>query len=215
LLADDHALVRAGIRSLLTEIEGLQVVAEASDGIEALQLIRGLRPNIVLLDIAMPGLNGLEVAAQVIKEFPEVKVIILSSHDNEAYVLQALGLGVAGYLLKDCTLMELELAIRSAYRGKTYLSPAVSRQVVIDYVARMNRKTSEKQAESGPYHILTPRQREILQMIAEGRTTKEIALKLNLSLKTAEAHRTRLMERLDIHDVAGLVRYALKEGIIE
>jgi DNA-binding NarL/FixJ family response regulator len=215
LLADGHILVRAGIRSLLAEIEGLQVVAEAGDGIEALQLIRSLGPNIVLLDIAMPGLNGLEVATQVIKEFQDIYVIVLSSPDNEAYVLHALRLGVAGYLLKDCTPMELDLAIRSAYRGKTYLSPAISRQVVIDYVALMNRRTDEKQGEHRVYRLLTPRQREILQMVAEGDTTKEITLKLNLSVKTTEAHRTQLMERLDIHNIAGLVRYATEEGIIE
>jgi DNA-binding NarL/FixJ family response regulator len=215
LLADDHILVRAGIRSLLSEIEGVQVIAEADDGIEALRMIGDLRPNIVLLDIAMPGLNGLDVAAQVIADFPDIHVIILSSHDNEAYVIRALSLGVSGYLLKDCSLIELDLAIRAVSRGKTYLCPAVSRQVVMDYMTRKNRRPGETTTEEGPYQILTQRQREILQMIAEGCSTKEIALKLDISVKTAEAHRTQLMERLDIHDIAGLVRYAIKEGIIE
>jgi DNA-binding NarL/FixJ family response regulator len=215
LLAEDHSIVRAGIRALVGELVDVQVVGEAGEGPEALELIRQVRPDVVLMDIAMPGLNGLEVAARVIKEYPEIRVIILSGYANEEYVLQALRAGVAGYLLKDSELTELGLAIRSVSQGKTYLSPVISRQVVTDYVARMSGRTEEKESRSGPFTLLTPRQREILQLIAEGHTTKEMAVKLNLSVKTAEAHRTQLMERLDIHEVAGLVRYAIREGIIQ
>jgi DNA-binding NarL/FixJ family response regulator len=215
LLAEDHSIVRAGIRALLGELADVQVVGEAGEGTEALQLIGQVRPDVVLMDIAMPGLNGLEVAARVIKEYPEIRVIILSGYANEEYVLQALRTGVAGYLLKDSELTELGLAIRSVSQGKTYLSPAISKQVVTDYVGRMSGRTEKKESRSGPFMLLTPRQREILQLIAEGHTTKEMAVKLNLSVKTAEAHRTQLMERLDIHEVAGLVRYAIREGIIQ
>ena len=215
VLAEDHGLVRAGIRSLLAELADVQVVAEAAEGIEALRLILEVRPDIVLMDISLPGLNGLEVAAQIIKERPEIRVIILSMHANPEYVIHALEIGVAGYLLKDSGLTELGLAIRSACRGKTYLSPAICKQVVVDYVARRSGRTEETKGQSGPYNLLTSRQRQILQLIAEGYTTKEIAVKLDVSVKTAEAHRTQLMERLNIHEVAGLVRYAIRSGIVE
>lgn len=207
LLADDHTLVRAGFRALFQNLEGIQVVAEASNGYEALRLIEEQRPEVVLLDIAMPGLNGLDVTARVAQAFPKVRVIILSMYANEEYVLQALRTGAVGYLLKDADIAELELAIRAAARGETYLSPAVSKHVIQDYVRRANQEPS-------PLDRLTPRQREVLQAIAQGRTTREIAQALNISVKTVETHRTQLMAELDIHDIAGLVRYAIRVGLV-
>ena len=206
LLADDHALVRAGMRSLLRDIEGVEVVGEAADGAEALALAAREQPDAVLLDIAMKGMGGLEAAAQFRDKHPGVKVIILSMHASEEYVLQALRAGAAAYLIKDSATAELELALRSVMRGETYLSPAISRQVVEGYVQRMGAGTTEDP--------LTPRQREVLKGIAEGRSTKKIALDLGLSVKTVETHRAQIMERLGIRDVAGLVRYAMRTGLV-
>jgi DNA-binding NarL/FixJ family response regulator len=207
LLADDHTLVRAGISSLIQSLPGVQVVAEAGDGREALSLIEMHQPDVALLDIAMPGLNGLEVAAQVANNFPFVRVLILSMHATEEYVLRALRAGAAGYLLKDADTAELELAIKAVTSGETYLSPAVSKHVT-EYVRRIG------EGEHSTLERLTPRQREVLQLVAEGHTTQEIARMMNLSVKTVETHRTQLMERLDIHDIAGLVRYAVREGLV-
>jgi DNA-binding NarL/FixJ family response regulator len=207
LLAEDHALVRAGFRALLENLPGIQVVAEAGDGREALRLIETHRPDVVLMDITMPGLNGLEAAARVASEFPYVHVIILSMHANEEYVLQALRAGAAGYLLKDADPAELEMAVTAVARGETYLSPPVSKRVIADYVRRVG-------DESSSLVRLTPRQREVLQLITEGHTTREIARILDISVKTVETHRTQLMERLDIHDIAGLVRYAIGVGLV-
>lgn len=214
VLADDHELVRAGVRALLQKLEGVQVVAEAGDGQEALRLIKKHHPDIALLDIAMPGLNGLDVAARVVKEEPEVRVILLSMHVSEEYVWQALRTGAAGYLLKDSRISELELALTAVSSGETYLSPRVSRHVA-EYMRRVGGDTAKEGPNLRPYEQLTPRQREILQLIAEGRSTKEIAHLLSLSVKTVETHRSQLMERLDIHDIAGLVRYALRTGLVE
>ncbi len=207
LLADDHTLMRAGIRSLLEKIPGVEVVGEAADGREAVALVKSTSPNMVLMDIAMAGLNGLEATARIRKEFPRVRVIILSMHANEEYVLQTLRAGAAGYLLKDSATAELELAIHAVARGDTYLSPAISKRVIDDYLGRTSGQKSFAEQ-------LTPRQREILQLIAEGKSTKEIAYLLNLSIKTVETHRTQLMDRLDIHDVPGLVRYAMRIGLV-
>jgi DNA-binding NarL/FixJ family response regulator len=214
LLADDHTLVRAGIRSLLEGLAQVEVVAETGDGHEALRLIRTYQPEVVLMDIGMPSMNGLEATARITREFPHVHVIILSMHASEEYVWQALRAGATGYLLKDADTAELEIAVRSAVRGRTYLSPAVSNQVVFDYVRRVGGE-AELGKGSGPFDVLTPRQREILQLIAEGRSTKEIAQALKLSTKTVETHRAQLMDRLDIHDIAGLVRYAIRSGLIK
>jgi len=207
LLADNHTLVRAGLRALLRSIDGIEVVAEADDGREALHLVGTQQPDVVLMDVAMPEMNGLEATARVSKEFPSVRVIILSMHANEEYVLQALRAGAAGYVLKDSGVSELELALKSVSRGETYLSPAVSKHVVADYVRRVG-------GESNSLEHLTPRQREILQLLAEGRSMKEIAQLLFISIKTVETHRAQLMERLDIHDVPGLVRYAIRIGLV-
>lgn len=214
LLADDHTLVRAGIRSLLETLPGIQVVAEASDGREALDLIEQHRPDVVLMDIAMSELNGLEATAYALREFPQVRVIILSMHANEEYVWQALRAGAKGYLLKDAGMAELELAVKSVARGETYLSPPISRQVISDYMRRVGGE-EERSGSSRDVERLTPRQREILQLVAEGNTTQAIAQKLEISIKTVETHRMQLMERLNIHDIAGLVRYAIRVGLVK
>jgi DNA-binding NarL/FixJ family response regulator len=208
LLADDHSLVRAGLRSLLEEMAGVEVVGEAADGHEALRLIGELTPEVAFLDISMPGLNGLEVAARVAREHLRTRVIILSMHVDDEYVRRALLTGAAGYLLKNSDRSELEMALRAVARGETWLAPEVSSRVVAAYAR------GDEPAGSGPFELLTGRQREVLQFIAEGLSTKEIAHRLNLSVKTIETHRTELMERLDIHGVAGLVRYAIRVGIV-
>ncbi len=206
LIADDHTIVRAGIRSLVEKLPQLTVVGEASDGREILALVSKSKPDIVLMDVAMPNLNGIEATSRIIKETPTTRVIMLSMHANEEYVVQALRAGAAGYLLKSAATAELELAIQAVARGETYLSPTISKRLITDYLAR--------DAGKGPMDELTARQREILQLIAEGKSTKEIAALLNVSVKTVESHRAQLMERLDIHDVAGLVRYAIRMGLI-
>jgi len=208
LLADDHSLVRAGLRSLLEEMAGVEVVAEAADGHEALRLICELTPDVAFLDISMPGLNGLEVAARAAHEHLRTRVIILSMHIDDEYVRRALVTGAAGYLLKNSDRSELEMALRAVARGETWLAPEVSSRVVAAYAR------GEESAGSGPFELLTRRQREVLQLIAEGLSTKEIAHRLDLSVKTIETHRTELMERLDIRGIAGLVRYAIRVGIV-
>lgn len=210
LLAEDHALVRAGLCILLQSMSDIEVVAQACDGREAIALIGKHHPHIAVLDITMANMNGLEAAARIARDFPDVRVIILSVHSTEEYVLQALRLGVSGYLLKESGVTELELALRSVVNGETYLSPAVSKHVT-EYVRRMG---SESEVGESPMETLTPRQREILQLIAEGHTTQQMAQKLVISVKTVETHRQQLMERLDIHDTAGLVRYAIRAGLI-
>jgi DNA-binding NarL/FixJ family response regulator len=207
LLADDHALVRAGIRALLEDLEGVTVVAEAGDGSEVLELARKHRPDVALLDISMPGLGGLEASAQLKQELPEVRVVMLSMHANEEYVLQALRAGAVGYMLKDSATAELERALEAVMQGETYLSPPISKQVVEGYVQRVG-------AEQPAADNLTPRQRQVLQLIAGGQSTKEIAYRLELSVKTVETHRAQLMERLQIRDIAGLVKYAIRNGLV-
>ena len=205
LLADDHKLVRAGFRAMLNSLGGVEVVGETGDGREALELIRTHRPDVALLDITMPSLTGIEVATRVANEIENVRIIILSMHTTEDYIARAVRAGVSGYLLKNADPVELELALRAAMKREMYLSPAVSKQLVEDYTRRL-----------GPSNEpLTTRQREILQLIAEGKSTKDIAVTLDLSIKTIETHRKELMERLGIHDVPGLVRYAIRTGIIK
>jgi DNA-binding NarL/FixJ family response regulator len=214
LIADDHNLVRAGIRSLLETVPEIQVVGEASNGREALQMIEVQKPDVVLMDIAMSELNGLEATSRVAGDFPQVRVIILSMHANEEYVWQALRAGAAGYLLKDAGTSELELAIKAVARGETYLSPPISKQVIADYVQRIGGEGEKGAMPLGEMERLTIRQREILRLIARGHTTQDIAQTLNISVKTVETHRSQLMERLGIHDIAGLVRYAIRVGLI-
>lgn len=210
LLADDHALVRAGIRELVQKLPGVEVIAEASNGRQALELVQSQSPDLVLLDIGMKELNGLEVAERITRDHPGVRALILSMHANEEYVLRALRAGACGYMLKDSAITELKLAIDSVLAGKTYLSPSISRSVIDSYLNR-----TAAPARKNSLDLLTPRQREILQLIAEGNSTKEIAGSLNLSAKTVETHRAQLMERLDIYDVASLVRFAIREGLIQ
>ena len=207
MLADDHALFRAGIRSLLLGIEGVEIVGEARDGHEALRMVAACTPDVLLLDLALPELNGIEVAERL-RDQPGTRVLILSMFANEEFVLRSLRAGAAGYLLKDSSVVELEAALRSVADGGSYLSPAVSGHVLAAYV----RRVGQEGAPAEP--TLTPRQREVLQLIAEGHGTKDIAARLCLSAKTVETHRAQLMERLGIHDVAGLVRYAIRTGIV-
>jgi DNA-binding NarL/FixJ family response regulator len=207
LIADDHSLVREGIRALLETVDDVEVIADASDGLDAIKMIQTHRPNLVLMDIGMARMNGLDATARIVKEFPGVRVVILSMHANEEYVLQALRAGASGYLLKDAKKQELLLAVKSVASGKTYLSPEVSKHVIDNYVQSVG-------TQGSPLEKLTPRQREILKLISEGRTNKEMAGILNLSIKTIDTHRTQLMDRLDIHDVAGLVRFAIKMGLV-
>jgi DNA-binding NarL/FixJ family response regulator len=207
LIADDHGLVRAGIRALLEKQSHMEVVDEASNGREALALAIRHRPDVVLMDISMPQLNGLEVVRQLARDLPQVRCIILSMHADEEHVWQALKAGAAGYLVKGGSLAELELAITSVGQGETYLSPGVSGPVIKEYV----RRTSH---EGDSADSLTPRQREILQMIAEGKTTKQMALILNVSVKTIESHRAQLMKRVGVQDIASLVKHALRIGLV-
>ncbi len=208
LLADDHTLVRAGIRALLEKLPNVQVCGEANDGREVLELVKSQQPNVILMDIAMPGLNGLEATARIIKDCPGVRVIILSMHQNEEYFWQALKAGASGYLLKKAATAELEVALQRVLGGEIYLSREIS--------SRLLKKLPLQQIAHArsPLERLTDRQREILQLIAEGQTTKAIALVLKLSPKTVEYHRAQLMERLGIFDVPGLVRFALQVGLI-
>jgi DNA-binding NarL/FixJ family response regulator len=203
LLVDDHNLVRAGLRALLESVSGVEVIAEAGDGASALELVRQDAPDIVLADIEMGGLNGLDLAARIRDEFPAVRVAILSMHASEEYVQQALRAGAAAYLLKDAAPLELEAALQALMRGETFLSPRVTRQVITGYV----------QAGTPPAEVLTARQREILKRIADGQSAKEIAFELEVSVKTIEAHRAQIMERLKIGDIAGLVKYAIRTGL--
>lgn len=207
LLCDDHLLIRASLKSLIGEFPSIQVVGEAGDGREALEHAGKLQPHVVLMDIAMPGLNGLEATRRLVKDYPQVRVVMLSMHADESHVLQALRAGASGYVLKGSAPRELEMAIEAVARGEIFLSPAISKHVIDVYLNR-----AEGQANS--LDLLTPRQREILQLIAEGKSSKQIAQLLDASVKTIESHRASLMERLDIHDVAGLVRYAIRHGLV-
>ena len=207
VIADDHALIRGGIRLLLERLEGIQVIDEVGDGRSALALLETEQPDILLTDIAMPGLNGIETIDRITQKGLDIKVIVLSMHSNEEYVQKALTAGAKGYLVKGADPLELELAIRAVARGELYLSPAVSKPL-IDGFLQHQQGHSEKNRE------LTSRQREILQLIAEGQSSKNIATILGLSVKTIDSHRTELMNRLGIHEVAGLVRYAIRQGVI-
>jgi DNA-binding NarL/FixJ family response regulator len=206
LLVDDHTLVREGIRALLEKLSEVKLVAEAKDGREAVRKVSQGHPDLVLMDIAMPGLNGLEATARITKESPGVPVVILSMYANEEYVREAVAAGAVGYLLKRSATAELESAIKAVARGETYFSPAISSYLTTDRAGHL--KTDRSLIER-----LTPRQREILQLIAERHSTKEIATLLEISVKTVETHRAQLMARLEIHDVPGLVRFAIKAGL--
>ena len=207
LLADDHALVRAGFCSLLEKIPFVEVIAEAEEGREAVELTRKHRPDIALIDIAMPKLNGLEAVARITKESSNTRVIVLSMYANPEYVVQAMRAGAHGYLIKEDAVSQLKAAIKVVASGELYFSPRISKDFIKNYLERVD-------AEYDPLGQLTSRQREILQLIAEGKNTKEIASDLDVSIKTVEAHRLQLMGRLNIHDIPGLVRYAIRNGLV-
>lgn len=207
LIADDHALVRAGIRALVERIDGVVVVGEAGKGSEALDLVRQLAPDLILLDITMPDGNGFEVLDQVTKLYPEIRVIVLTVHEAGEYALRAVREGAAGYLPKSAASIELEQAIQTVIRGERYISPETAQNTIFEVTNRATKRDL--------LATLSPRQREVLRLIAEGKTTKQIAQVLEISVKTVETHRAQLMERLGIHDVAGLVRYAIIVGLIE
>lgn len=207
LIADDHALVRAGIRALVEKIKGVTVVAEAGKGSEALKLIEELKPNLILLDITMPDGSGFDVLQHVSKNDPDIRVIVLTVHEAGEYAIRALREGAAGFLPKSAASTELEQAIQSVMKGEVYISPETSRKTLIEYGKGVTKRDL--------LATLSPRQREVLRLIAEGRTTKQIAQTLEISVKTVETHRAQLMDRLGIRDVAGLVRYAIIVGLIE
>jgi len=204
ILADDHLIVRQGLRSIL-EREAYTVLGEAGDGREALRLAQELRPDVAVLDLAMPLLNGLDAAREIARVSPQTKAILLTMHTEDPYVMEALRAGVKGYLLKTQAAQDLVQAIREVSRGAMYLSPGISRTLVEAYLAK-----SEL-----PPDPLTPREREVLQLVAEGKTTKEVAVILGVSVKTAESHRTRIMGKLEIHESASLVRYAIRRGLVQ
>lgn len=210
LLAEDHQIVREGFRSLLKHEDDIEVVGEAETGRQAVQLTRKLRPAVVVMDIAMPLLNGLEATRQIRKDFPETKVLILSAHSDDAYVEQVALLGAAGFLLKQTSSHVLATAIREVEKGHTFFSPAISRRV-----QTRTQKAADRGASKTNGNSLSSREVEVLQLIAEGKPNKQIAAELGVSFKTVDKHRQHLMSKLDIHDTAGLTRYAIAEGIIE
>jgi two-component system response regulator NreC len=207
ILADDHAIVRHGLSKLLQQEEGMEVVAQAQDGHSTVELTRELAPDMVIMDIGMPDLNGIEATRQIVRDFPQVKVIGLSMHSGRKFVVEMLRAGASGYLLKDCALEELTTAIKTVAAGKIYLSPAITDVVVENYV----RNSVDK--ETSAFSLLSQREREVLQLMAEGKTTKQIARSLHISPKTVEGHRLRLMSKLNLDSVAKLTKYAIQEGL--
>jgi len=207
ILADDHQIVRQGLRTLLAAEPDMEVVAEADNGRATLRLVQELKPQVVIMDISMPGLNGIEATRQILFESPEVKVVALSMHSDSLFVLNMLKAGASGYLLKDCALEELVKAIRTVVAQKTYLSHGVSDIVIKDFVS------SWSATSSSAFAVLTAREREVLQLMAEGKSTTQIADSLCVSAKTVEAHRKQIMDKLGIHSVAELTKYAIRQGL--
>lgn len=207
LLADDHKITRQGLRSLLDENDDMEVLAEAENGRDAIELARKLNPDVIIMDVSMPDLNGVEATRQIIQENHDVRVIALSMHSDTLFVSEMLKSGASGYLLKDCAFQELEQAIRTVTDGKAYLSPSISGVVVEDYLHRLSK------ADMSTSEVLTDREREVLQLIAEGQSTKQVALKLHISAKTVETHRRQIMNKLDMHTVAELTKYAIRKGL--
>jgi two-component system response regulator NreC len=207
ILADDHTIVRHGLSKLIQQQEDMEVIAQAGDGHSTVELTRELSPDIVIMDIGMPDLNGIEATRQIVRDFPKVKVIGLSMHSGRKFVTEMLRAGASGYLLKDCALEELTTAIKTVAAGKIYLSPAITDVVVENYV----RNSTEK--EHSAFSLLSQREREVLQLMAEGKTTKQIARSIHISPKTVEGHRLRLMSKLNMESVAKLTKYAIQEGL--
>ncbi len=207
LLADDHKIVRDGLRALLKNQSGMEVIAEAGDGRSTVQMVQELLPNVVIMDIAMPDMNGIEATRQITATAPNVKIVALSMHSDKRFVAEMLKAGASGYLLKDCAFEELDNAIRAVIANRIYLSPKLADIIIKDYT-RLFPKT-----EFSVFSILTFREREVLQLLAEGKTTKEISSSLNISAKTVETYRKQLMDKLDIHSIAELTKYAVREGL--
>lgn len=207
LLADDHKITREGLRSLIEKQSDMEVVAEAEEGHEAVRMVRRVSPDVAIMDVSMPDLNGIEATQKIVAECPNVKVIALSMHSDTLFVTEMLKNGASGYLLKDCAFEELTRAIRTVVGGKTYLSPAISDVVVDGYLQRLS------ETDSADSNVLTHREREVLQMLAEGNSTKQVALKLHISIKTVETHRRQIMRKLDIYSVAELTKYAIRKGL--
>jgi len=207
ILADDHTIVRHGLSKLLQQEKDIEVIAQAKDGHSTVELVKEMSPDVVVMDIGMPDLNGIDATRQIIRESPKVKVIGLSMHSGRKFVAEMLKAGASGYLLKDCAVEELTVAIKAVMAGKTYLSPAIADVVVEDYV----RHPSEK--GGSVFSVLSEREREVLQLMAEGKTTKQIAKRLHVSPKTVEGHRIRIMNKLNIDSIAKLTKYAIQEGL--
>jgi len=210
-LADDHAILREGLRHILSGIPGITVVGEASDGGKALEEIEELKPDMVLLDISMPTVTGIEIARKLRKYHPDMKIIILTRHDNEEYVRQLLKHGIHGYVLKDDAGNDLIRAVEAVRKNETYLSPRITRSIVADFDTERRRRS----AETGQFEVLSDREREVLKLIAEGKSGEEVAKALRISGRTVKVHRQNIMKKLDVHKVADLVKYAIKAGLIE
>ncbi len=211
LLVDDHTIVRQGIKALLDTQEGIEVVGEAEDGREAIEKVKQMAPNVIVIDITMPNLNGIEATRQIKKINPEIKVLVLTVHDNEEYIHRILQAGASGYLLKESAVSDLVSAINAVEKGDIFLSPSISKVVVKDYIRHVD-------TESGDFdslNVLTNREREVLQLIAEGHTNKDIARILKLSIKTIDVHRSHIMDKLNIRDITGLVKYSIRKGLIK
>src|SRR5215467_5682665 len=209
LLADDHQLMRSGLRLVIEQQPDLTIVGEAADGREAVALAKSVRPDVAVMDISMPNLNGIEAAHQIIQSQPDIAVIVLSMHTDESYVLRALKAGAKGYLLKDSAEADLIAAVRAVARGKSFFSPAVSKVLLDDYMRKLKRSGADD-----AYDLLTPREREILQLVAEGKSNKEVANLLNLSVYTVETHRSNVMQKLNLKGIPELTLYAVRKGII-
>ena len=207
IIADDHKIIRDGLRALIEKHSNLKLVAEAGDGYSSIELSRQHNPDVVIMDVNMPNLNGMEATKQIVAQFPDTKIIALSMHSDRRFVIEMLRAGASGYMLKDCAFEEMVRAINEVLTGRIYLSPAIASVVVDDYINQLDKRNDTA------ITILTDREREVLQLLAEGNSTKEIAFKVNISVKTVETHRKKIMDKLDIHTIAELTKFAIREGL--